>query len=952
MNRNSILLTLFIILVPVSLFPFGKNKVNYENFQWKILNTVHFDIHYTRGMEEVAFQASKIAEEAYVHLSDYLNHELTEIIPVIIYPSPIAFQNNNILPYVIGEGTGGFTEVLKNRVVIPFNGSYPDLRHVLTHELTHAFQFNILFYDTSGEIMSKFSSHRVPLWFMEGMSEYLSIGFDETVDMVMRDALFNENYVTLKNLTLLRLNNIYMLYKEGQAFFYFLEKKYGREVMGELFRDIRDLNDLDEAFKASTGKTMDELNTEWIRFFKKRYFHLVSSKNFDDSEGERLTDHEKTRSSINLCPAVSPDGKKIAYLTNRDIYASLVIAEVAKKKERVITPLIRGNTRTRFQGMHLMSNNLTWSRDGKQILFVAQANCRDVIYLVDSKKGRVQKRIVLPMRAISDPSLSRDGTRIVFSGLINDSSDIYLYTIKTGELVRVTSDPFTDRYPRVLSDNRTVLFSTNWNSSGDIESRNYNIFSVDTGTGKRKPVVVSDGNDIQFDMSGDEKSLVYVSDMTGIYNIYIHDIEKGKSSRATDVLSGVFYPRWFPGENRIAFVAYQKSGYDIFIKDINKSGLNKEVNNVDTEHEGVSFTETYLDPGDYRFSDYRSRLSPDWFILGLTGTYSYGFVGFVQMTLSDYLGNHSLRVMSNFVRQDRENDVNYNISYLYLKNRLDYGIGLFRQKNPYWIYSLSDINDLIHNVNFGTIYMNYYGGYGIASYPVSRYFRVNMKATASRFERDYSIYDTRKDVFANLNQLSFSLSYDNVLWGRMVPADGMRGVVGFEHAFDISGQDYSYSSVDFDIRKYFLISKRYVFALRGSGGKVFGRDNEYFRYYIGGFSTLRGHGFLDYAGRNMLLGNIEFRFTFIEGIKFGWPLFFGIGNIGGVLFTDFGSAWDNDYIFVNRDTGEFEDFKVDCGFGFRFTIYPVIILKLDYAWPYNKKSFGDREFIFSLGFEY
>jgi predicted metalloprotease with PDZ domain len=157
-------------------------------------------------------------KRGYVRIADYLDHELTDVVPVMLYPSHIDFQNNNIMPYLIGEGTGGFTETLKNRVVVPFTGSYAELRHVLTHELVHAFQFNILFNDTSGELLSRFGYSAIPLWYVEGMAEYLSSGFDETADMVMRDVLFNEKYASLEDLTRLRIRLPTFFTRRGRPF--------------------------------------------------------------------------------------------------------------------------------------------------------------------------------------------------------------------------------------------------------------------------------------------------------------------------------------------------------------------------------------------------------------------------------------------------------------------------------------------------------------------------------------------------------------------------------------------------------------------------------------------------------------------------------------------------------------------------------------------------------------
>lgn len=942
------------ILIPSDLHPFGKNKVNRDIFQWNIMKTIHFDIYYAYGMEELALYSAKIAEEGYVHIANYLNHELTQVVPVIIYPSHIDFQENNILQQMIGEGTGGFTEAFKNRIVIPFTGSYREYRHVLTHELVHAFQYNIMFDDTSGQSLLRFSYNAGPiLWLMEGMAEYLSIGYDETADMVMRDILYNEKYATLMDLAELRIENPYLLYKEGQSFYYFLEKQYGRNEIGELFRDIRDIGNLDEAMRIHTGKTLEELNLDWIRFFKKRYFSLVKTKNFDEEEGEQYTYHLKTESSFNVCPAVSPDGKKIAYITNMDIYSTISILNIAKKEERQISAVLQGDTSATFEGMHLLSNNLTWSSDGKYLVFVSQSKGRDVIFIIDSNRGKVINQFKFPFRAIMDPSFSRDGKMIAFIGQGNNSSDVYIYNIENNDLTAITSDLYSKRYPKISSDNSFLLFSSNINSDNDYEKDDYNIIKYDLKTKKQSAIISFAGNDLQADISPDNRYVLYISNRTGIYNIYKYDMDKGQDARITDVICGVFYPRWFPEEKRIAFTAYQNQGYDIFVKDISASEKPAS-SEIDTQYYRIKYGASYFNLSGSAFEDYKTRMSPDFIFFGIGGTIGYGFAGFARIGISDYLGEHQIIVGADYLYYDKDNNnFNFDGAYYYLKYRWDFGIGIFRQKSPYGLLTLNTINDIINNTYFDTVYVDHYGVYGIASYPFSKFFRFDIRATSSRYETDYTVSSRRPDTYANLNQLALSLNFDNVLWGYMVPVDGIRGQIEVEQSFNLTGHDFQFTAVNIDIRRYFLLSKRYVFALRGSGGKVFGKDSDYFKYYIGGFNSLRGHPFLEYSGGNFFLGSCEFRFTAINGLHIlGEPFLYRMGGIGGVLFVDFGSAWDKNYHFMDPKTGDFGDFKADAGFGFRLTLYPLIILKLDYAWPYYYKYFGDMQITFSLGFEF
>ncbi len=955
-------------------YPFGKNKVNREVPEWVVLRTLHFDIYCPRGMETLGRVTAQMAEEGYVHLANAFRHELTMVTPIVVFPSHIDFQNNNIIMQIIGEGVGGFTEALKNRVVVPFTGSYREYRHVLVHELTHAFQYNMLFHDTSGTEVSRFSSGGVPLWVMEGLAEYLSTGYDESADMVMRDILFNEHYATLMDLTEFRVKSGYLFYKEGQAFFYFLETVYGPGVLGEFFRDIRDLG-FEDAVRVTTGKTVQELNQEWVRFFKRRYFHLVRERKFADEEGEQLTFHMKTLSTFNICPAPSPTGKEMAFITNRDIYSSISILSLDERKKeeddkgrpkaksemkkREVRSIVTGDNNARFEGLHLMSNNLTWSADGKLIAFVAQSNGRDVIFFIDPGNGRVRERLDLPFRGIRDPSLSADGNLVAFSAQDNRSSDIYLYDKKKKKLRRLTDDLYSDRFPVLARDGAFLVFSSNLNDEKNIEKDSYRLYKIALESGERSLLTDGPGSSLQADISYDGRSLLFISNRTGIFNTYRMDLESKKEERLTDVLCGAYYPRFFPDGKTMAFVGYQNLGYDIFMKDISSPGAGPEERR-DTEYVDIHFPRTYFDLRSTVLSEYEANMAPDYIVLFGGGAVSGGrgvLTAFTQMGVSDYLGNHRLVGTVNYVRYSGDDNIDYNLAYFYLPYRWDFGVGLFRQRNPFFgLYSLQDIflgiNSMLHSVYLDTVSMDRYGGYLVASYPFTRFFRFNIGASSSRYEWDYTRVSGRPDVFANLNQLSVSLNYDNVLWGFMVPMDGARGRIEMTQSVDLTGQDFVYSSAEVDFRKYFLVSKRYVFAFRGMGGMLMGPDREYFKYYIGGFSTLRGHPIFQYGGTNMFLGSAEFRFTFIEGIKFGWPLFFGIGGIGGVLFADCGSAWDRDYRFRDPETGRFDDFKADFGFGFRFTLYPLIILKLDFAWPYYYREVGNRDIIFSMGFEF
>ncbi len=183
---------LFIFLLVASSLEaqyFGRNKVQYERFDFKVLKTKHFDVYFYPEFQAEAQRAAILAERWYQRLSRILGHELRGRQPLILYASAVHFQQTTTTPEIIGEGTGGFTEILKRRVVLPIGVSLAETDHVIGHELVHAFQFDITAQRSPQQGTAEPAALRLPLWFIEGMCEYLSIGpIDAQTAMWMRDA--------------------------------------------------------------------------------------------------------------------------------------------------------------------------------------------------------------------------------------------------------------------------------------------------------------------------------------------------------------------------------------------------------------------------------------------------------------------------------------------------------------------------------------------------------------------------------------------------------------------------------------------------------------------------------------------------------------------------------------------------------------------------------------------
>jgi len=210
--------------------------VQYETFKFKIMHTEHFDIYFYPEKREAAFQAAQMAERWYARLSRIFNHQLRGRQPLILYTSSPDFQQTSAIPGILGEGTGGVTEVLKRRIVLPLGVSLAESDHVIGHELVHAFQFDIGAQEAPRYSGSSAAAMRVPLWFIEGMAEYLSIGpVDPNTAMWMRDATQRKKLPTVK-----QMENPYKYfpYRYGQSLWAYITGKWGDGAVPRLMKSI------------------------------------------------------------------------------------------------------------------------------------------------------------------------------------------------------------------------------------------------------------------------------------------------------------------------------------------------------------------------------------------------------------------------------------------------------------------------------------------------------------------------------------------------------------------------------------------------------------------------------------------------------------------------------------------------------------------------------------------
>jgi len=330
---------------------FGQNKVHYKNFKWHILRTEHFDVHYYEGTEEAVQIAAMMAERGYKRLSGVLHHQIKNRIPLVLYASHTDFEQTNIVQELISIGTGGVTEYLKRRVFLPFTGSFSELDHVLTHELVHAFQVDILFGENMGWLGNPFGNSSPPLWFMEGMAEYLSVGgTDPNTKMWLRDASLEGYLIPIR--TLEYVGDI-RVYRFGQSIMEFIADTYGIAKIGELLKRTRRLGNVEKALEATTGLTVETLSRKWQESVRREYLPQITDYDRPEAIASRLTQSERDYSNFNVAVSLSPSGMQMVYISDRSMYNDVYLASALDGQ--VFKKLISGEKTGTFETLRFFN---------------------------------------------------------------------------------------------------------------------------------------------------------------------------------------------------------------------------------------------------------------------------------------------------------------------------------------------------------------------------------------------------------------------------------------------------------------------------------------------------------------------------------------------------------------------------------------------------------------------
>jgi Tol biopolymer transport system component len=986
---------------------FGRNKPGYRSFHYEVVRTPHFEIYHYLKNDSLIDALSRWSEKWYkIHQYVFKDTFKTRN-PIIFYNSHADFQQTNAVSSLIGTGTGGVTESLKRRVIMPVGPSLAQTDHTLGHELVHAFQYHLL---SNPDSLKHYNLNNVPTWMIEGMAEYLSLGsVDPYTTMWMRDAVWNNDFPTLQQLS---TDTRYFPYRYGQAFWAMAGKIWGDTIIVPLLEktaqsgfDQASISVLgfDEKTLSSMWKSATEVNLK--KYFGNRTDTLIGKEIISEKNGGR----------INVSPSLSPDGKYVAFFSEKNLFTlDLYLAEAGSGKIiKKLSSVVKNNEIDDFS---FIESAGTWSPDGKRFAFVVLSKGLNKLAILDVKKAKIKKEIIIPgVRYFSNPAWSPDGKKIVVTGLVDGICDLYLYNLQTSEVQKLTDDFPSNLLPAWSADGNFIVYS----QEKIIESPDKKKFSfypaiIDLKTNKIKKIdVFRDAYNMNPCFSSDDNFLYFLSDADGFRDLYKYDLRSGTVYRLTNFITGIsgitdFSPALSisPGHDLLLYNYYFKGGYQIVIAREDQFHPRKvSGTTVDFDpgtlpplkHVSENLVDTILYNSEkikqlpvdsIREVKYKPKFKLDYISnsasIGIsTGIYRNNLGGSINAIFSDMVGNNQL--FTSLSLNGQIYDFAGQFAYINQKGKIKWGAAV--SHIPYLTGGMFLTSDSIDyqdtRIPVDNLVIDYLRMFEdnvtlFGAYPLSQTRRFEASGSASwyyyridRYNNYYTLDGTsiggnREKIPAppgdNFRQLSLAYVEDNSFFGMTSPMEGHRARYQVEKYF---GSANIYTTL-IDYRRYFYL-KPIGLAFRFYNYGMYGRDAESGvipPLYLGYPWLIRGY---ENAGNNASsLTENNFNISWLNGSKIAVANaeirlpFTGPERLALIkskylltdlnLFFDSGLAWNsyNKVRFDYQPTSSNDDnvrFPVySTGVSLRINVFGYLVLEPFYAFPLQNGGFRNGTF--------
>jgi hypothetical protein len=503
---------------------FGQNRIQHTRFEWSFLRSENFDAFFYSGGREISNFAIRYAEQNLQNLEKIIDHRLSGRVEIICYNTLSDLKQSNFGLEEMSQNTGGFTNVVNNRVYVYFNGDHAHLQAQIKDGLSLVLLNEMLYGGSLPDRVQNATLMNLPEWYLRGLTSYLSKPWDSEMDNRMKDWVLTKKQSRFNKLA--QKNPVFA----GHAMWKYLVEKYEPGVIANMVYITKLTRNYESAFLYVTNIPFKEIQKELLIYYQDLYAKEELMRNLPNNE---FKIKRRIAQYIESEMRVSSKGNNLAFTTNKNgkFKVWLMNTETGKTKK-----IFKGGLKYHQLEIDRSFPMLAWQAGGDKLAYVYEKKSQvymNIIDLVNKKKETIR---FTKFDKIIGFDFSDNGRTIVLSAIRKGQSDLFIYDIPTRKEKQITFDFWDDKDPRFVEYSTKILFSSNRKRDSlgvgnktelDVEN-NFDIFQYDLETNSPKlkrltfTPFINETKPIQFN----KEYFSYLSDYNGIINRYAARLEE------------------------------------------------------------------------------------------------------------------------------------------------------------------------------------------------------------------------------------------------------------------------------------------------------------------------------------------------------------------------------------------------------------------------------------------
>jgi hypothetical protein len=428
---------------------FGKNRVQYKDFNWTFYNYDKYQIYFYEGGMEISKYVSKSARKNIEEIERLFDYTLENKLQFIVYNKQSDFMMSNIgLASDEQYNTGGVTRIAGSKVSLYFTGDHQDLDRQVRAGIAEVLLNQMMYGGDMKDMLKNSTLLTLPDWYTQGLISYVSQGWNTELDNKVKDGILTGKFEKFNRLT--GSDAV----AAGHSIWQYIADTYGESVISNLLYMTKVSRNIESSFLFVLGVSVKNLSMEWLESYKKRYDDFDKTRNYP-AETALIKNPKPTR--IYNQVKISPDGKKLLYVTNELGQYKLWLYDLETNKQKRI--LKEGHKIERITDLSYPL--IAWHPAGQHFSVIREKEGKIMLgtYILETKE--YDERQMLYFEKVTDFSYADDGKRFVMSAIQNGQSDIFVFTASSNAFEQITKDIYDDMQPRFARNSKEILFVSN-----------------------------------------------------------------------------------------------------------------------------------------------------------------------------------------------------------------------------------------------------------------------------------------------------------------------------------------------------------------------------------------------------------------------------------------------------------------------------------------------------------